>query len=359
MAAFSVARRSISRSSRGLSSSGAARPPTSALKTRLQQIIPAKVPAHALVAEVKEIQKRYGAEKIDTVTIEQIYGGSRSIKTMVWETSLLDPEEPGGIRFRGKTIPEVQAALPKAPGGSEPLPEALWWLLLTGEVPTPDQAAEVAAEWHARSRLPEGVPELLAGLPKTMHPMTQLSMGLLALQPHSAFARRYSVAAHIFRNQYHGGSLVPLDPKLDWAANFAHMLGFESAEFRDLMRLYLTIHADHEGGNVSAHTVHLGLAGPLHGLANQEVLAHLHAVQKQLAGQEPTAERLEALTDPRYKCLREFALRHLPHDPLFKLCSAMYEVVPRVLMEQGKVKNPWPNVDAHSASRPAPPRLRG
>eukprot|EP00741_Cyanophora_paradoxa_P019466 tig00021127_g18791.t1 len=419
----------------------------SSLKAKLKEIIPIKAD------EVKTIKTKFGDEVLDKCTIEQrkcsrpsrsclrcrfavavafrterwialaftpiasffqlylllTYGGARSVKCMIWETSLLDADE--GIRFRGKTIPEVQAALPKAPGGQEPLPEALWWFLLTGEVPTKEQTAEVTAEWHARSKLPAHVPALLKSLPEDMHPMTKFSIGIMALQPQSVFASKYQhgmkkgeywdatyedamtllgqitgVAAHIYRNQYHGGNIIPADPKLDWSANFAHMLGFDNKTFHDLMRLYLVIHSDHEGGNVSAHTVHLvgsalsdpylsvsagmnGLAGPLHGLANQEVLNHLISIQQQLGGEEPTAERLTKLcwdqlqsgrvipgyghavlrkTDPRYTCQREFALKHLPNDPLFKLCSTMYEVVPKVLTEQGKVKNPWPNVDAHS-----------
>lgn len=61
----------------------------------------------------------------------------RGIKGMVWETSVLDPEE--GIRFRGLSIPECQKVLPKADGGEEPLPEGLFWLLITGDVPSKEQ----------------------------------------------------------------------------------------------------------------------------------------------------------------------------------------------------------------------------
>jgi hypothetical protein len=53
-------------------------------------------------------------------------------------------------------------------------------------------------------------------------------------------------------------------------------------------------------------------------------------------------------TDPRYTCQRDFALKHLPNDNMFKIVSQLYTVVPQVLGELGKVKNPWPNVDAHS-----------
>lgn len=143
--------------------------------------------------------------------------------------------------------------------------------------------------------------------------------------------------------------------------------------------------SDHEGGNVSAHTVHLvgsalsdpylslaaglnGLAGPLHGLANQEVLVWLQKLRGELgdnadenkvkdfiwktlkSGQVVPGYGHAVLrkTDPRYTCQREFALKHLPNDPLFKLVSNIYKVVPPILTELGKVKNPWPNVDAHS-----------
>ena len=53
-------------------------------------------------------------------------------------------------------------------------------------------------------------------------------------------------------------------------------------------------------------------------------------------------------TDPRYTCQREFALKHLPKDPLFKIVGQLYEIVPDELRALGKVANPWPNVDAHS-----------
>jgi len=263
----------------------------------------------------------------------------------------------------------------------------------------------------ARSGVPEWVTKLIQGLPKTMHPMTQFNIAINALQTDSVFAKAYQdgvskakyweyayedtlnlvarlphICSVIYRNTYKGGSLIPSNPKLDWAANFAHMLGFEDPKFWELMRLYLSIHSDHEGGNVSAHTTHLvasalsdpylsyaagmnGLAGPLHGLANQEVLRWTQDLSKKLGNKEVSNEELAKQvwatlnagqvvpgfghavlrkTDPRYMCQREFALKHLPNDPLFKLVSQLFDVVPKVLKEHGKTKNPWPNVDAHS-----------
>ena len=57
------------------------------------------------------------------------------------------------------------------------------------------------------------------------------------------------------------------------------------------------------------------------------------------------------ITDPRYTAQREFAKKFMPDDPLFKIVSTVFEVVPGVLTEHGKTKNPYPNVDAHSGVR--------
>jgi citrate synthase len=358
--------------------------------------------------KVKKITKESGEMKIGDVTISQAYGGMRSIKCMVWETSALDPNE--GIRFRGFTIPELQQKLPRLPGTEEPLPEGLFSLLLTGDIPTLDDAKAITEEWRKRSQLPDYLLKVMESTPIDMHPMTQFSLAILALQKDSKFAQRYregmpksqywdamfedvmdviaklpEIAARIYRRSYKGGKYIAPDPKLDWAANLAHMIGIDKPEFYDLMRLYLCIHSDHEGGNVSAHTCHLvgsalsdgyyslsaamdGLAGPLHGLANQEVLRWIMDVMKDLGG-VPTEEQLKKYlwdtlnggkvipgyghavlrkTDPRYVAQREFALKHLPDYDLFKIVSSIYKVAPDILLQHGKAKNPWPNVDAHS-----------
>jgi citrate synthase len=98
---------------------------------------------------------------------------------MIWEGSVLDAEE--GIRFRGLTIPECQKELPTAPGGSEPLPESLFWLLVTGEVPTQEQVQGLSAEWAARATLPKFVEELIDRCPNTLHPMSQFSLAVTAV----------------------------------------------------------------------------------------------------------------------------------------------------------------------------------
>lgn len=375
--------------------------------TDLKAVLEKKIPAEQ--ERVKAFRKEYGNKVVGEVTVDMMYGGMRGIKGLVCETSVLDADE--GIRFRGYSIPECQKLLPKAPGGTEPLPEGIFWLLITGEIPTEAQVKALSKEWANRAELPAHVVTMLNNFPTHLHPMSQFSAAITALNSESKFVKAYTdgihkskywevayedsmdliaklpvVAATIYRNTYKDGKGIgAIDTNLDWSANFTKMLGFDNPEFNDLMRLYLTIHSDHEGGNVSAHTVHLiasalsdpylafaggmnGLAGPLHGLANQEVLVWLTKVSNAL-GMSPTDDQLKDFiwktlksgnvvpgyghavlrkTDPRYTCQREFAQKHLPNDPLFKLVAQVYKIVPPVLMETGKVKNPWPNVDAHS-----------
>ncbi|MFQ6082891.1 MAG: citrate (Si)-synthase, eukaryotic [Candidatus Aminicenantia bacterium] len=359
--------------------------------------------------EVRSIIKNHGDQVISEVTIAQAYGGMRGVKCMVWEPSALDPME--GIRFRGYTIPELREKLPKTPGGEEPLPEGIFYLLLIGELPTEEDVREISEEWKKRSKVSDYVIDTLKALPRDTHPMTQYSLGILTLQNESVFARRYRegiskteywdpmfedvmnllaklpvIAAYVYRRTYKDDKHIPANPNLDWGGNFAHMLGIEKEEFKELIRLYLVIHSDHEGGNVSAHTTHLvastlsdvyyslsagmnGLAGPLHGLANQEVIRWVMEMREKLGGGMPTKEQIikyvwDTLnagqvipgyghavlrrTDPRYIAQREFALKHLPDDEIFQIVSLLYEVVPGILQEHGKAKNPWPNVDAHS-----------
>lgn len=119
-----------------------------------------------------------------------MYGGMRGIKGLVCETSVLDPDE--GIRFRGLSIPECQKVLPKAPGGAEPLPEGLFWLLITGNVPSQAQVSALSREWANRAALPGHVVTMLNNFPTTLHPMSQLSAAVTALNHESKFAKAYA-----------------------------------------------------------------------------------------------------------------------------------------------------------------------
>lgn len=367
--------------------------------------------AESLKAEFQDLKNNHSDVVLGEYTIGQVIGGMRGMIGLLYETSALDPEE--GIRFRGYSIPELRERLPKVPGGTEPLPEGIFYLMLMDELPTDEDVKIVSGEWQRRSNVPKHVFTMLDSLPKQTHPMTQFSMAITAMQTESVFAKAYRdgvnkntyweymyedvmnligrlprVAAYIYRRTYKDDVHIEPSHELDWAGNFAHMLGFENDEFKKLMRLYMTIHVDHEGGNVSAHATRLvgsalsdaylslasamnGLAGPLHGLANQEVIRWILSMREELGDKVLDNSAVEAYihktlnegrvvpgyghavlrkTDPRFTAQREFALRYMPNDDLIKIVGLLYEVVPKVLNETGKVKNPWPNVDAHSGA---------
>lgn len=333
---------------------------------------------------------------------------------MLWDPSVLDSEE--GIRFWGRTIPECQQVLPSAKDGSEMLPESMFWYLLTGKVPSEKQVEAFQADLAVRStHVPDFVEKLIDNFPKTLHPMTQLIIAIAALNHNSKFAAAYSagtkkadywrstledtldlaamiypIAARIYVTKYRGGAknLPSINKDKDLSWNYANQIGYgDSAGFIEVIRLYNALHTDHEGGNVSAHTTHLvgsalsdpylsysaalgGLAGPLHGLANQEVLRFVLKMQETI-GNNATPEKVEEhiwsvlksgqvtpgyghavlrKADPRFAALREFGQKRpeVAADPVFRLVDSIYQVAPGVLTAHGKTKNPFPNVDAAS-----------
>jgi citrate synthase len=374
----------------------------------LNEIIAKQLPA--MRDRVKTLITDHGETIIDQVTISQVYGGMRDIKSLVSDISYVDPAE--GIRLRGYSIPEVLRLLPKPEGAEIPYIGGLYYLLLIGEIPSEKQALEVEQEWKTRSLIPDNILGCLESNAAQMHPMTLLSQAVLGLQPNSLFTKRYHkgmkkeeywepmledsldltaklpvLAAYIYNLKYRSNEIPHINPTLDMGANFAQMIGVKGKEYADVARLYFILHSDHELGNVSAHVTHLvasslsdiyfafsaglnGLAGPLHGLANQECLAWLLDVYK-IFGGVPSPEQLRKyswdwlnegrvipgyghavlrVTDPRFTAQLEFAQKHFPEDEILQLATMVYTIVPQVLKEQGKAKNPAPNVDAISGT---------
>ncbi|KAJ3976831.1 citrate synthase-like protein [Lentinula raphanica] len=357
----------------------------------------------------------------------------RGLRAMLWDSSVLDPEEVSylvyvlypdvsmlislcdqGIRFHGLSIPDCQSALPAAPGGKEIIAESMLWLLLTGQVPSAEQTRELSRTLAEKGNLPSSVASLIDSLPRTLHPMTQLGIGVAALNHDSSFQAAYekgmkkseywtytlddslnlvarlpALAARIYRNVYKPGAALPdIDPDLDLVGNYSRMLGYgDNHDLTEYLRLYISIHGDHEGGNASAHTAHLvgstlsdpylsyaaalyALAGPLHGLANQEVLRWQLSMLKEV-GEEVSHDIIREYLwktlksgqvvpgyghgvlrspDPRFIALQKFcdSKPELLNSPIIQLVKKTYEVAPDVLKEHGKTKNPYPNVDAAS-----------
>ncbi|RJE26333.1 citrate synthase [Aspergillus sclerotialis] len=378
------------------------------LKTALKEVIPAK-------RELLNQVKAQSDDVIGQVTVGSVIGGMRGLKSMLWEGSVLDANE--GIRFHGKTIKDCQRELPKGTSGTEMLPEAMFWLLLTGQIPSTPQIRAFSRELAEKSHLPQHILDLIKSFPSNMHPMTQLSVAVAALNTESKFAKAYEqglnkaeyweptfddcisllakiprVAALVFRGPKEVDTVgtQKLDATQDWAYNFAELLGKggqQNQDFHDLLRLYLALHGDHEGGNVSAHATHLvgsalsdpflsysagllGLAGPLHGLAAQEVLRWILAMQEKIGTKFTDDDVRNYLwstlksgrvvpgyghgvlrkPDPRFEALMDFADTRpdVLANPLFQLVKKNSEIAPVVLTEHGKTKNPHPNVDSAS-----------
>jgi len=366
------------------------------LKEKITEIIP------GLRNDVKSLIKEHGSKQISEVSVAQAYGGMRGVKGLVSDTSLVDPEK--GLIIRDIPVSEL----------TEKLPEEIFYLLCTSELPDADALKSLQNDLGKRSEVPPYVWDVLRAMPKDSHPMAMLDTAILAMERESVFRKRYDeglkrdeyweptfedalqllaklpgVAAGVYRIRFDKGDLINPDPNLDWGGNYARMLGIEdpSGEFANLIRLYLVLHCDHESGNVSAHTCHVvgsalsdlyyavsaglnGLAGPLHGLANQECLKFVLGVKEKYGG-VPTTEQLKEFawdtlnsgkvipgyghavlrkTDPRFIAFNNFGKKVCPDDEVFKIVDLMYEVIPPILIEHGKAKNPYPNVDAGSGS---------
>lgn len=367
-----------------------------ALKEKLAEQIP------AIREEIKALIKEHGNKSISDVTIAQAYGGMRGVKALVCDTSAVPPET--GLLIRGIPVGKL----------ADRLPEEVLYLLLTGELPDEESLKQLQADLKKRRKVPDYVWKVLAAMPKDSHPMCMLNTAILSMEKESVFRKKYDnglnkdeywiptledtlnivarvpiIAAGIYRMRFGKGKRIPSNPKLDMGADFAQMHGLKdpNGEFAKLMRLYLVLHSDHESGNVSAATTHTvasalsdlyyalsaglnGLAGPLHGLANQECLKFVLDLKKHFKG-VPTDEDLYKfswdwlntgkvipgyghavlrVTDPRFDSFLNFGKTYCSKDPVFQLVEKIFNVVPKVLMEQGKAKDPWPNVDAGSGA---------
>jgi citrate synthase len=366
----------------------------------LKEKLAAKIPK--LRQERVALVKQFGDTVISQCSIKQAIGGMRGVKGMVCDTSVVEPDK--GLIIRGTPIMKLMNRLP----------EEIFWLLLMGKLPTKDELALFQKELRAAGKVPAYIWKVLKSMPKTSHPMAMLDTAILTMENESAFRKRYAeglnkmdyweptlddamrlmgtihtIAAGVYRIKYKGGKLIAPSPKLDWAADFAKMLGLppKNGVTAKMMRLYLTLHSDHEGGNVSANTCHTvgsalsdpfyavsaglnGLAGPLHGLANQECLKWVLETMDKFDG-APTKKQIEdyawetlnsgkvipgyghavlRVTDPRFSSFLAFGKKYLSKEPVYQTVARVYEVVPGVLKKHGKAANPWPNVDAGSGA---------
>ena len=365
------------------------------LHDKLEAMIP------KLREERKAILKKHGDKKISDVSIAQAFGGMRGVKGMICDTSVVEPDH--GLIIRGNPLLKLKKRLP----------EEIFWMLITGKLPNKNELALFQKQLFENGKVPAYVWKVLKAMPKTSHPMAMLDTAILTMENESVFRKRYNegmpktdywhpaledamrilgtihtIAAGIYRMKYKKGPILAPKKNLDWGANYAYMMGMpKKDDVYEMFRLYLNFHSDHEGGNVSANTCHTvgsalsdpyyavsaglnGLAGPLHGLANQECLNWILQTMKKFGG-APTEKEIEdyawetlnagkvipgyghavlRVTDPRFVGFNQFGRKYLKDDPVFKTVDRVFKVVPKVLTKHGKAKSPWPNVDAGSGA---------
>ena len=368
----------------------------SLLKQELQNQIP------IVQNEIKQLITEKGDQKISDVTVAQAYSGLRGIKAFVCDTSSVSADK--GLIIRGFPLLEI----------THILPEEVFFLLLTGRLPNGDELVDLKKDFSSHLHVPDYVWKVLGEMPDDAHPMTLFNTAILAMQGESVFRKRYdngmpktefweailedgirllaklpALGAGIYRMRFNKGDRISPDINKDWAGNFVHMIGLpdETGDFHKLMQLYFMLHCDHEGGNVSAFAAHTvasalsdpyyavtaglnGLAGPLHGLANQECLKFVLSVRDDFKG-VPSKDELKQYCwdrlnsgrvipgyghavlrcpDPRFSAFIDFGKKNIKDDDVFAIVDRLFEVVPGVLQDHGKAKNPWPNVDAASGS---------
>ena len=232
--------------------------------TMLQNTLSEKIPNWQ--ESLKNILSEKGKKVISEVTVEQAVKGMRGVKSLICDTSSVSAEK--GLIIRDHPILDI----------THILPEEVLHLLLTGDLPSDDQLADLQNQLKLHQDPPDYIWKVLEAMPADSHPMTMLSVAIQSMRVDSLFVEKFnkgtvksdywkwilddgikligvlpSIAAGIYRMRTDKNNRISNDPDLDWAGNFAHMLGVnESDDFKKLMRLYLMLHSDHEGGNVSA-----------------------------------------------------------------------------------------------------------
>ena len=247
--------------------------------------------------EAKQLLEEKGDKVVSNVTVTQAYGGMRGVKGLVCDTSAVSADS--GLIIRGRPLLEI----------TDILPEEVFYLLLTGDLPDKAALKDLQSQLSKHAEVPQYVWDVLKAMPKDSHPMVMFNAAILVMEKESEFRKQYdeglqkqdywkatledairlvaklpALGAGVYRIRFDKGALISPDKNLDWGANFAHMLGIDDPDglLKKLMRLYLMLHCDHEGGNVSAFSALTvasalsdpyyavsaglnGLAGPLHG----------------------------------------------------------------------------------------------
>ena len=323
-------------------------------------------------------------EVLFTITRGHLNTGLRGFPVGTCRTSAVSPQK--GVSYVGYPIKDL----------AYDEPEAIVYLLHNKELPTAEQLAAFKADLAARSAVDPRVIELIKTLPKDGHPMEWLIAGLsflgmtgktddFAEDALNLVARSAELIAAIYRVRSGWGDPIASKPELGLVENFVHMLGVPGADpvaLTKLMRTFYVLHMDHGGGNLSTFSgkavasgladvyasmaaAMAGLYGPRHGRANQACLEFVKEVgtddpaQVEAIIRERMANKqlifgfghaVLRAEDPRATIQYAVGEEIAANDPLFRVARTMRTVVPKVLSENPKISNPYPNVDAVSGT---------
>ena len=323
------------------------------------------------------------------ITKDSLETGLRGFPVGYCVTSSVDPIK--GLAYVGRPISEL--------GNSSPI--EIIYLLYHGEEGSKEQIKQFEAELKKRAQCHPETLRHIEALPHVGRPMDLLSAALLIAGMYegtqdyredclNVIAKLPQIAATVINSHAGWGPTPSVNPDLGYMESFVQMLKFpgeRKPELLEVMRLFDVVHFDHEGGNLSTFVgkavasgmEHLwgslaaamtALAGPLHGGANQECLEFVQGTLDAV-GAQATASDVEHLIrqklsnkqvvygfghavlrveDPRYTLFYEYAKKHFPDHPLIKIAFLLREQGTKVLKENPKISNPYPNIDAITGS---------
>lgn len=329
------------------------------------------------------------SEKLFEITTDQLETGLRGYPIGYCTTSTVDPTK--GLLYAGIKAEELAF--------SEP--EEVIFLLYHGRAGKPEELRKFKEDLNKRAPLKKETIEAINKLPPHGHPMALFAAAILILGMEEGeqdyekdclniIAKMPELVAHVINHRAGWGKTKPSKPELGIIENFTQMLNVPNKDEKlltQVFKLFHILHMDHGGGNLSTFVGKAiasgledmygsiagsmnALAGPRHGRANQDCLEFNEAMLKEL-GRDATAEDVEAymrkilannglifgfghavlrVEDPRAKILYDYAEKNFPENPLVKIAGLIRSVGPKVLKENPKISDPYPNVDAISGT---------
>lgn len=318
---------------------------------------------------------------------EDLESGLRGFPVGYCPTSTVNPTK--GLYYSDKTIEEIA-------GWS---PERVIYLLYFGKDGTEKEINAFSSDLSKRAACSPDLINHIKQLPKKGHPMKLFSAALLIAgmiegkndyreDCLNLIAKIPEITAAVINYHAGWGGIKPSRPELGYMENFTQMLNVPNSDTEQLtriFRLFNVLHFDHGGGNLSTFVgkavasgledmygsisaAMCALAGPRHGRANQDSLEFVQSLIETI-GDKANSETLEKelrkrlaegqlvygyghavlrVEDPRATVFYQKAGAKYPNHSLVKMASLLRAVAPKILQENPKISDPYPNVDAIS-----------